>query len=103
MIALWPGTLPGGVTLSGTPERSAKGALSHISTPLPEIFAPARPSGAAAVIAAGGGCKRIQMASEAYPAARCLTDRGIIAFVLSYRLPREVWLAGALAPLHSKE
>jgi acetyl esterase/lipase len=36
---------------------------------------------------AGGGYRRIEMAKEAWPAARWLTERGYTAYVLTYRLP----------------
>ena len=55
------------------------------------------------LIAAGGGYKRIEMQSEAYPAARWLAARGIHAFVLTYRLPVEGWSAGPLAPLQDAQ
>lgn len=102
-IPLWDGVPPGGGGPSGVPERTAKGALSHVVTPQLEVFLPAAPNGSAAVIAGGGGYKRIQMESEAYPAARWLTERGITAFVLSYRLPAEGWTAGPLAPLQDAQ
>ncbi|WP_264812459.1 alpha/beta hydrolase, partial [Acetobacter oeni] len=62
------------------------------------VFRPGRPNGAAVLIAAGGGYRRIEMGSEAVPAARWLNTLGITAFVLSYRLPGEGWGAGRLAP-----
>lgn len=55
------------------------------------------------LIAAGGGYKRIENALEALPAARWLAERGVTAFVLTYRLPREGWNAAALAPLQDAQ
>lgn len=103
VIPLWDGAPPGGGGPSGAPERTAKGALSNVVTPQLEVFMPAKPNGTAAVIAGGGGYKRIQMESEAYPAARWLAERGVTAFVLSYRLPAEGWRDGALAPLQDAQ
>lgn len=103
VIPLWDGPPPGGGGPGGAPELSAKGALSHVATPVLEVFVPARPNGSAALIAAGGGYKRMQMESEAYPAARWLAARGVTAFVLDYRLPAEGWTAGALAPLQDAQ
>lgn len=102
-IPLWDGAPPGGGGPTGTSERTAKGALSHVVTPQLDVVVPARPNGSAAVIAGGGGYKRIQMGNEAEPAARWLAERGVTAFVLSYRLPPEGWAAGALAPLQDAQ
>jgi acetyl esterase/lipase len=102
-LPLWDRNMPGGETIAGVSERSAKGALSHVVTPMLEVFTPARPNGSAVLIAGGGGYKRIQMASEAYPAARWLAQRGLTAFVLDYRLPGDGWAAGPLAPLQDAQ
>lgn len=47
--------------------------------PTLEVLCPSRPNGAAILIAAGGGYKRINMATEAMPAARWLIAHGITA------------------------
>ena len=102
-LPLWDRTIPGDDAIGGAARRSARGALSHIVTPLIEVFLPARPNGTAALIAGGGGYKRIEMTSEAYPAARWLAQRGVTAFVLDYRLPGDGWAAGPLAPLQDAQ
>ena len=89
-LRLWPGTPPGGGGPSG-PQREKDGQISNVSTPILEVFAPTRPNGAAVLIAAGGGLIGISQTSEAYPVARWLTDQGVTAFVLTYRLPGEGW------------
>ncbi|MCJ2036818.1 alpha/beta hydrolase [Methylobacterium sp. J-068] len=99
VIPLWPGLPPGGGGPSGAEVVSAKGAVSRIGVPALEVFGPDQPNGAAVLIAAGGGYRRIQMENEARPAARWLAARGITAFVLAYRLPEEGWAEGARAPL----
>src|SRR4051812_7238034 len=73
-LPLWDRMIPGGGTIAGEAKRSATGALSHIVTPMLEVFTPARANGSAALIAGGGGYKRIEMESEAYPAARWLAQ-----------------------------
>jgi acetyl esterase/lipase len=102
-LALWPGAPPGGGGPSGPPRQTERGALANVATPVLEVFAAARPNGAAALVAGGGGYKRIEMAHEAYPAAQWLADQGIAAFVLTYRLPREGWAAGPAAPLQDAQ
>lgn len=98
-LRLWPGTPPGGGGPSGPPEVDERGAVSNVAVPTLEVFTPSRPNGTAMLVAAGGGYKRIEIGREARPAARWLAARGITAFVLSYRLPREGWADGPLAPL----
>jgi acetyl esterase/lipase len=68
-----------------------------------QVFRPSNPTGAAVLIAAGGGYKRIENGQEALPAAQWLAARGVTAFVLTYRLPREGWNAGAMAPLQDAQ
>jgi acetyl esterase/lipase len=103
LLPLWPGQPPGSGGPAGPIKTSSKGAVSNIAIPNLEMIIPAQPDGAAVLIAAGGGYKRIELASEARPAASWLADRGITAFVLSYRLPLEGWNSGPLAPLQDAQ
>lgn len=102
-IPLWPGEPPGGGGPSGPLEVSPRGGVSNVAVPGLERVAPARPNGAAVLVAAGGGYKRIEMEGEGRPAARWLADRGITAFLLQYRLPSEGWADGPLAPLQDAQ
>ena len=52
----------------------------------PFIPEPAKATGAAMIIAPGGGTVVLQMEREGYSVARWLNQRGIAAFVLKYRL-----------------
>ncbi|TIX88056.1 alpha/beta hydrolase [Rhizobium sp. P44RR-XXIV] len=103
MIQLWPGQPPGGGGPTGPVQRNDKGAVSNIAAPGLEVFAPEKPNGASMLIAAGGGYKRIELGNEAYPAARWLASKGITAYVLTYRLPREGWENWPLAPLQDAQ
>ncbi|WP_425284005.1 alpha/beta hydrolase [Methylobacterium phyllostachyos] len=102
-LPLWPGDPPGGGGPGGPVTIDGHGAISTIATPSLEVFVPARPNGAAMVVAGGGGYRRIEVEREARPAARWLAARGITAFVLAYRLPGEGWGAGPLAPLQDAQ
>ena len=102
-LRLWPGPAPGGGGPDGPERIDDQGAVSNIGAPSLEVFSPAHPNGAAVLIAGGGGYKRIELTSEARPAARWLASRGVTAFVLRYRLPGEGWLAGPLAPLQDAQ
>jgi acetyl esterase/lipase len=102
-LRLWPGDPPGGGGPGGPPAVNGKGAVSNIAVSGLEVFASSRPNGTAMLVAAGGGYKRIELEREARPAARWLAAHGITAFVLSYRLPREGWTHGPLAPLQDAQ
>lgn len=102
-LLLWPATPPGGGGPSGSVVIDKRGAVSNVSLPTLTVYAPKNPNGSAMLIAAGGGYKRIEMETEAHPAARWLSERGITAFVLTYRLPNEGWNTGAMAPLQDAQ
>lgn len=99
IVKLWPGAPPGSGRPQG-PEKigsngSAEGAVSNITEPRMEIYRPAKPNGAAALVIGGGGYFRIQIGSAARPVARYLLARGVTVAVLYYRLPGDGWNADA--------
>lgn len=94
MLPLWAGIPPGGGGPLGKMRVSSKGAQSHIALPYLTVLEPLSPKGRGVLIAAGGGYKRIEMAMEAWPAARWLVEQGFTAYMLSYRLPGEGWQDG---------
>ncbi|MFD0934416.1 alpha/beta hydrolase [Methylobacterium trifolii] len=98
-LALWPGRPPGGGGPEGALVQDDSGAVSNVSSPTLEVFLPQKPSGAAVLVAGGGGYKRIGLIKEAYPAAYWLAAQGITAFVLTYRLPSENWNDGPVVSL----
>lgn len=103
IIPLWQDEPPGGGGPSGNLHVSANGSWSNIVSPAIQRFQPENPNGSAVLIAAGGGYRWIGMGGEAWPVARWLNARGYTAYVLSYRLPREKWHAGSLAPLQDAQ
>lgn len=64
-------------------ERTARNVTNP--TLLPFLPDPAKATGAAVIVAPGGGFFMLSMDSEGYDVARWLTRRGIAAFVLKYR------------------
>lgn len=56
------------------------------ATLTPFLPDPARASGAAVIVAPGGGFRTLSMDNEGYDVARALAARGVAAFVLKYRL-----------------
>lgn len=56
------------------------------ATLTPVLPDPAKATGAAVIVAPGGGFMMLSMSSEGWEVARWLADHGIAAFVLKYRL-----------------
>ncbi|RAK52178.1 alpha/beta hydrolase [Phenylobacterium deserti] len=57
-----------------------------VATLTPFLPDPAKATGAAVVVAPGGGFRTLSMENEGWDVARALADRGVAAFVLKYRL-----------------
>jgi acetyl esterase/lipase len=65
--------------------------VANVVQPTLTVFTPARDkaNGTAVVICPGGGYAMLAMGHEGYDVAKRLTDMGITAFVLKYRLPND--------------
>ncbi len=102
--ALAPGLPPGGggpgPVGSLRPEPRGGGDGGSPGPCLIALRPAARPNGAAVVVAAGGGYRRIDVGHEGLCRWRAVAEisLGITAFVLVYRLPGEGWVAAADAP-----
>lgn len=87
-IDLSTGPLPG----ASTPEswHSQYGSMFArnvtIATLTPFLPDPSKATGAAVIVAPGGGFRTLSMENEGWNVARALADRGVAAFVLKYRL-----------------
>ncbi|HVI99335.1 MAG TPA: alpha/beta hydrolase [Sphingomonas sp.] len=87
-IELGTGRLPGGTN----PEawHSQYGSVFArnvtVATLTPFLPDPAKASGAAVVVAPGGGFRTLSMANEGWDVAKALAEHGVAAFVLKYRL-----------------
>ena len=57
-----------------------------VATLTPFLPDPARATGAAVIVAPGGGFRTLSMENEGWDVARALAARGVAAFVLKYRL-----------------
>jgi acetyl esterase/lipase len=57
-----------------------------VATLTPFLADPAKATGAAVVVAPGGGFRTLSMQNEGYDVARALAAQGVAAFVLKYRL-----------------
>lgn len=87
-IELGTGKLPGAVAAEAW--HSQYGSLFArnvtIATLTPFLPDPARATGAAIIVAPGGGFRTLSMNNEGWDVARALAAKGVAAFVLKYRL-----------------
>jgi acetyl esterase/lipase len=94
-IPLGTGALPG-ATAPEAWHRQYGSAFARnvtVATLTPFLPDPARATGAAVIVAPGGGFRTLSMENEGWNVARALAARGVAAFVLKYRLnqtPRDM-------------
>jgi endo-1,4-beta-xylanase len=99
-ILLWPNGAPGseGKTDEGKASEEAvrlneygEHIVSGIHHPSITPYLPSKDksTGAAVIIAPGGGHKELWMDHEGYNVAKWLSEHGVAAFILKYRLARE--------------
>lgn len=87
-IALGTGTLPG-ATAPEAWHRQYGSVFARnvtVATLTPFLPDPALATGAAVIVAPGGGFRTLSMENEGWDVARALAARGVAAFVLKYRL-----------------
>jgi acetyl esterase/lipase len=94
-VTLWPQGAPGSVA-KPTPEvvrLSPEGEhiVSNIQQPsiIPYLPPAGMATGAAVIVAPGGGHRELWMDHEGYAVAEFLSSHGVAAFVLKYRLAKE--------------
>lgn len=91
-FAIWPGAAPGSEratqveTISRFPGAGFE-VVRNVTRPTLEVFRPepGMATGAAVVIAPGGGFRYLTMQAEGADVARALTAHGVTVFVLKYR------------------
>jgi acetyl esterase/lipase len=95
-ILLWPQGAPGSEGKSGAEKvriftETGDHVVSGINRPSITPYIPAAnlATGAAVIIAPGGGHRELWIDHEGYNPARWLQERGVAAFVLKYRLSKE--------------
>src|SRR5262249_51395274 len=94
-ILLWPNGAPGSegktnAELVRIEQPSGDHVVTSVNKPSITPYLPAadRANGAAVVVAPGGGHREIWIDHEGHNVARWLSDHGVAAFVLKYRLAR---------------
>jgi acetyl esterase/lipase len=113
VIALWPGTPPGGAGLHLPHNRvvnhepayitPADRAIDQIGMPVMNVLRPDQPDGSAMIIAPGGGYAREMLDFEGMDVARRFNAAGVTCFVLRYRLPAEGWTRREDVPLQDAQ
>jgi acetyl esterase/lipase len=94
-VLLWPSGAPGseGKTAEEATRVSPQGdhIISGVHRPSITVYLPSKEkaTGAAVVIAPGGGHSELWVDHEGYNVAKWLAERGVAGFVLKYRLARE--------------
>lgn len=88
VVYLWPNGAPGSEARMNEPEKMREGYLSNIHHPSLTVFLPPKDkhTGAAVIVAPGGGHRFLTIANEGTDVAKWLVERGIAAFVLKHRL-----------------
>jgi len=91
VVPLWPNGAPGFESRRNEPEEAKDYWVKNIHNPSITIFLPPKEkaTGAAIVIAPGGGHRELVFNAEGRDAALYLNSIGVAAFVLKYRLARE--------------
>ena len=92
-VLLWPQGAPGSEGKTGDETYRLSGDLmivSNVHRPSLTVYLPPREkaTGAGVIVTPGGASREIWITNEGYRVAGWLSQRGIAAFVLKYRLPR---------------
>jgi acetyl esterase/lipase len=90
-IHLWTNGAPGFEDRRNEPEQAQSYWVRNINNPSITVFLPPKEkaNGAAVLIFPGGGHRELVFQAEGVEPARYLTNLGVAAFVLKYRLARE--------------
>lgn len=91
VIHLWQNGAPGFEARKDEPEQAASYWVKNVNNPSITVFLPPpeKATGAAIVICPGGGFRELGFNGEGIAPARFMTNLGVAAFALKYRLPRE--------------
>lgn len=78
--------------------------VSEVSIPQLIVFKPYKPNGTAVIICPGGGYSILAISHEGVDVAKVLSEWGITAFVLKYRIPsNKTMLNKSIGPLQDAE
>lgn len=96
VVPLWINGAPGFEARRDEPEQVINDRQTNIHQPTLTVFlpAPGKSTGAAVVIAPGGGHAHLADVHEGYRVAETLAEQGVAGFVLKYRLAKDRAQAG---------
>ena len=91
VVHLWENGAPGFESRKSEPEEAKEWWVKNVHNPSITVFLPPKEiaTGAAVVVAPGGGHSALVYNAEGVDAAKYLNSIGVAAFVLKYRLARE--------------
>jgi acetyl esterase/lipase len=91
VIHLWPNGAPGFESRKDIPEQAQDYWVRNVNNPSITVYLPPKEkaTGAAVLIAPGGGFRELVFNAEGVQAAQFLNSIGVAAFALKYRLPQE--------------
>ncbi len=92
VLPLYSGSIPNSKPSSVQEATTLDGSNPHITNvvqPTLTVFLPdrAKATGTSVIVCPGGGYSFVSMGNEGYDVAKRLTEMGVAAFVLKYRLP----------------
>lgn len=93
IVTLFDGPIPGSKPLTdrelNTPTADGSPRISRVSQPTLTVYMPPKDkaNGSAVIICPGGGYARLAIQHEGYDVAKLMSEWGVTAFVLKYRLP----------------
>jgi endo-1,4-beta-xylanase len=91
-IHLWaegaPGAMAGGGEETVRITEQGERVVSNVHNPSLTVYLPRKPTGVSVIVVPGGGHRELWTDHEGHNVARFLSDRGIAAYVLLYRLAR---------------
>jgi len=88
VVPLWPNGAPGSEARMNEPEKITGNNVSNIHNPSLTVFLPPadQATGCAVIVAPGGGHRNLSFKNEGLDIAKWLSEHGIAAFILKYRL-----------------
>jgi acetyl esterase/lipase len=105
VLPLWPERAPGGASFNpgAVPANWPASYRRAVARPELRVFRPRQPNGRAVMLVPGGAYWFVSFVNEGIDVARALNERGVTAFVLTYRLPGEGWSSRADVPLQDAQ